>query len=144
MTSAVFAAEKTLYGPSVVRILWNHGNSTPVKPMPPEKISLFYDQPRVNDTIPDEEEIKAAIQKMRYNKAPGTSEITAEHLRAWMQEAEDREQPRTDRWDKVVKIIQNAFTREVQPSRFNISILVCIPKDAPNEFRGIALLETLY
>jgi Reverse transcriptase (RNA-dependent DNA polymerase)/Endonuclease-reverse transcriptase len=114
------------------------------KPMPPEKISLFYDQPRVKDTIPDEEEIKAAIRKMRYNKAPGISEITAEHLRTWMREAEDTEQPRTERWDKVVKVIQNAFTSQVQPSRFNISILVRIPKDAPNEFRGIALLETLY
>jgi Reverse transcriptase (RNA-dependent DNA polymerase) len=113
------------------------------QPTPDRTITLFYDQTWVDDTIPDEHEIKLALRKMKYNKAPGSSGIAVEDLRRWMMESE-QEIPRRDRWNRVVNVVQEAFRQRQLPERFNIGILVMIPKDKPGEYRGIALLEVLY
>ena len=56
----------------------------------------------------------------------------------------EKEVPRRDRWDKVVEIIQSTLTRTTLPQVFGIGILVLIPKNDQNQFRGIALLDVIY
>lgn len=107
-------------------------------------ITLFYNQERVDDTVPTEEEIKIALKGMRCNKSPGCSNITVEDLQGWMEESEKEVDSRKDRWEKVVEIVQSSFTRTKLPEVFGIGILVLIPKSDPNQYRGIALLDVIY
>ena len=111
----------------------------------PEKdnITLFHNQTQVVDTIPDKKEIKIALRGMKLNKSPGCTGIAVEDLRLWMAESEN-EIPLRDRWDKVVEVIQSTFTRTTLPQVFGIGILVLIPKNDQNQFRGIALLDVMY
>jgi len=43
----------------------------------------------VDDSIPQEAEIAAAVRRLRRNKAPGISKMTSNHLKAWMKQALD-------------------------------------------------------
>jgi Reverse transcriptase (RNA-dependent DNA polymerase) len=56
----------------------------------------------------------------------------------------ESETPRRDRWERVVEVVQSAFTRTAVPQVFGIGILVLIPKSEHNQFRGIALLDVIY
>ena len=102
----------------------------------------------INDEVPSEEEIRRALKLMRRNKTPGASGIKVEHLQQWAKEAEyDKEknpEPRIDRWEKLVRIIELSFLKAEVPEAFANAVLVLIPKSAPGEFRGIALLEVIY
>ena len=111
--------------------------------MTAHNVTLFYNQAEVDDTIPNEAEIKTELKGMNLHKAPGCTGITVEDLRRWMKESEG-DTPRRDRWDKVIEIVQSAFTRTALPQVFGIGILVLIPKNQQNQFRGIALLDVLY
>ena len=46
-----------------------------------------YEGETVDDSIPEEEEIRRALFRMRNCKAPGLSRIAVEHLKAWYREA---------------------------------------------------------
>ena len=83
---------------------------------------------------------------MKLNKAPGASGIKAEHLRTWMEGATKENEQRThvDEWNMVVKLVKMAFSGDDIPSSFCNRILVLIPKNTSGEYRGIALLETIY
>jgi Reverse transcriptase (RNA-dependent DNA polymerase) len=106
-------------------------------------ITLFNNQAQVDDTVPDEEEIKSTLKGMKFHKSPGCTGISVEDLRLWMDESE-QEIPQRERWEKVIEIVQSAFTRTNLPQVFGIGILVLIPKNEPNQFRGIALLDVIY
>jgi hypothetical protein len=94
----------------------------------------------VDDSIPTEREICKAIRKLKNGKAPGSSRITAEHLKKWMSKC------RTDpkQWELVTKVVEEAFRMGQIPKRLSQSICVLIPKNEKGDYRGIGLLETIW
>ncbi len=116
-------------------------NTPPGNPILPQ----LQPQPTICDEPPTENEIKIAIKGMKLNKAPGASGIKAEHLKAWMEGAtKEDERTYVDEWNMVVKLVKMAFSGDDIPSSFCNGILVLIPKNTSGEYRGIALLETIY
>ena len=113
---------------------------------PGDPIRIHIDpRPTINDDPPSEEEIMMAIRGMGLNKAPGASGIRVEHLRQWMKGATQPKNPTfVEEWEKILRLVEMAFTGENIPAAFCNGILVLIPKDVPDEYRGIALLEVLY
>jgi hypothetical protein len=91
----------------------------------------------INDAPPDEEEILAALKRMRRGKIPGASGMRVEDFLRWHDEVPAA-------WSLVVSIVHQAFADGKVPYAFCLGILVLIPKDEPGKFRGIALLEVLY
>ena len=108
-----------------------------------------YDGNDVNDSIPDEEEIRFALFKMRNRKAPGLTRISVDHLKLWYRLAhpEKGSDPPTDsaieRWNSIVKIVQDCFNGII-PTAFTVGVLVIIPKDDKGGVRGIGLLESIH
>jgi hypothetical protein len=102
----------------------------------------------IDDSPPHEFEVIEALLKMKNGKAAGASGITVETMKKWHREARPLEgEPLGESvilWEKVLKIIRMAFAEGKIPKAFCNGILVLIPKGKPGEFRGIALLETLY
>ena len=104
----------------------------------------------INDNTPREAEIVVALRKLKNGKAAGATGIKAEDVKRWYQKA--REPPEGEEatkrdieiWEKVMRIIQLAFTTGEVPKAFCRGILILIPKSNPGEFRGIALLEIIY
>ena len=47
-------------------------------------------------------------------------------------------------WEKVLELVNLAFTKGEVPQAFCHGILVLIPKGVADQFRGIALLEIIY
>jgi hypothetical protein len=113
-------------------------SSTPDK----ENIVVQRMKDDINDDIPSEEEIKKAVMRMRLGKTPGATGIKVEDLRKWMEQAENDNN--RENWEKMVEVVQLAFTEMKLPKRFGMGILVLIPKGEPNQYRGIALLEVIY
>lgn len=84
---------------------------------------------------------------MKLGKTPGGSGITVEHLRKWMEGAkpgEFRDSACMEAWDRVLELVELAFTGKPMPRSFGMGILVLIPKGVPDQYRGIALLEVIY
>ena len=117
------------------------------------RVGLGFDIP---DTIPEEEEIRKALRRMRNGKAPGPSKIRVEHLKDWADAYEagmaaevegtaipESVQERAMHWSLVVVLIQGIFQEGKVPAAFRNAVLVLIPK-TDTKYRGIALLETLY
>jgi Reverse transcriptase (RNA-dependent DNA polymerase) len=57
---------------------------------------------------------------------------------------EEQDEKLKKAWNKVLEIINMVFIGSAIPSQFGIGILVLIPKGTPVQYRGIALLETIY
>jgi hypothetical protein len=89
------------------------------------------------DSIPDKEEIKKALKRMKRGKCPGVSGITVEDLLRWCDSVPDA-------WTIVVTLVQQAFEDGTIPTAFAYGILCLIPKSVPDKFRPIALLEVIY
>jgi Reverse transcriptase (RNA-dependent DNA polymerase) len=71
--------------------------------------------------------------------------IGAEHLKQWMVEAkESNDLENREIWRRVVQLVQMASTDLPLPKSFGIGIRVLIPNGAPDQYRGIALLEVIY
>ena len=115
-----------------------------------EPLNIEYDGEEVDDSVPEEGEIKEALFKLRNRKAPGLTGITAEHLKMWyrLSHPEDENTISDEKankiWNKIVKIIQIAFKDGEFLNAFKYGVLVLIPKDDAGGVRGIGLLETLH
>ena len=101
----------------------------------------------INDANPTDQEIGAAVQRLKSNKSPGASNIRAEHFKAWYIQAfpqgEDAVPDRTN-WDRLVAIITHIWSTGEIPTELTWTILVLIPKDGGKATRGIGLTETLW
>ena len=77
---------------------------------------------KIDDSVPTEDEIAAAVKKLRRNRSEGPSRIHAEHLKGWIAAAkrggvaEEKEKKKTEveeegeeMWGKVVDMTQTAF-----------------------------------
>jgi hypothetical protein len=101
----------------------------------------------VDDGPPSEEEVVAALKKLKLNKAPGASGIRVEDLRSWWykaRKAKETDPKSIELWEKVLALVRTAFTTGEIPQAFCNGILVLIPKSVPGQYRGIALLEIIY
>ena len=56
----------------------------------------------VNDDVPTEAEIAAAVDRLRNGKAPGPSKIRAEQLKRWLEDAYREKNPDPTNWNRVV------------------------------------------
>ncbi|MGL4351544.1 MAG: RNA-directed DNA polymerase [Plesiomonas shigelloides] len=91
----------------------------------------------VPDHIPDEEEIRVALGRLKRHKAPGPSGLSVDVLKEW--EAEGGEM-----WRKLVDLVQWCIATGETPQAFKYGALVLIPKAERGKYRGIALLESVY
>jgi len=100
----------------------------------------------VDDSVPQEAEIAAAVRRLRRNKAPGISKMTSNHLKAWMKQAlepEEGKQLQRQPWDTLVQLIQHMWSTGQLPTELTWSIQVLLPK--PNGgARCIGLLEVVW
>ena len=114
---------------------------------PGEPIPIHRSSCLINDSPPTAEEVCEALMGMKLGKTPGGSGIRVEHLRDWMEGAkpgESQKQSCLEAWNRVLELVELAFTGQPLPRSFGIGILVLIPKGVPDQYRGIALLEIIY
>jgi Reverse transcriptase (RNA-dependent DNA polymerase) len=92
---------------------------------------------QIPDAPPTDDEIAAAVQRLRNGKAPGPSGMRAEHLKKW---AKDRE---CNEWKELAELVRGCFRTGQVPKHLQISTLVLIPKYG-GSLRGIGLLEVVW
>ena len=102
------------------------------KPLPDETFPVIVDPFNINDEVPTEREIAAAVRKMKSGKAPGASGLRTEDLKRWLRAAERTEDPDPDSWEDVVEIVQEAFISGRLPEAC-LSVLVLLPKSEPGK-----------
>ena len=117
---------------------------------------------QVDDSVPDESEIRMAVNALKTRRAAGPSGMRAENLRGWAKLAEvarqdqsefTRPEDRTEGdaaaaadmapWEACVRIVQRAFRDGIVPDRLLWSTVVLLPK-GDGGHRGIGLLEPLW
>ena len=65
----------------------------------------------INDNPPEEQEVKRNLKDMHSGKSGGPTEIRVEHLKEWMNGAEDEKNPRyQDEWKMVLDLVGYCFT----------------------------------
>jgi Reverse transcriptase (RNA-dependent DNA polymerase) len=120
------------------------------KEPPGTSIPIHVDPSDIDDTTPPEIEVWKALKAMRLGKSAGMTGIKVEHLRDWRIEWNKAEKgweskpEKVEAWKKVLQIVDTIFRGELPPKSFGNGILVLIPKPVPDQYRGIALLETIY
>jgi hypothetical protein len=111
---------------------------------------VHIEQYNINDGPPTESEVVESLTVLRNHRAAGATGISAENLKDWKARArpenpeEEPDPLAVQLWEKVLELVRLAFVDGIIPQAFTHGILVLIPKDKPNEFRGIALLEVIY
>ena len=95
---------------------------------------------QVDDSIPEEEEIKIALSCLKNGKSPSASNLTVEQLKMWMRISDKKPEP----WRMVVQLVQEAFRSGRIPLCLSQAVCVLIPKNGKGEFRGIGLLESIW
>ena len=118
------------------------------EPHPPGlHLATHVDPSKVNDEIPSEAEVEAAVCHLHLHRAGRHTHLHAEHFKNWCKEAYPGEQsntpPRMEHWQFLVDILKNMWRMGEIPQELGCSVLVLIPKDATNT-RSIGLLETLW
>ena len=53
-------------------------------PSPGENIPVTVEPALIDDSVPTENEIEAAVKKLRRNRSGGPSRIRAEHIKGWL------------------------------------------------------------
>ena len=92
----------------------------------------------VPDHVPDEEEIRGALARLKRHKAPGPrSGLSVDVLKDWAEQGGEM-------WQKVVALVQWCIETGEVPQSFMYGALVLIPKAEEGMYRGIALLESVY
>jgi exonuclease III len=94
----------------------------------------------IDDNVSDERKIADIVSLLRWGNPLGPSGIRAEHLREWLNAAEQEIKPDPRRCTKMVELDQNAFETGELPTELPWSVLVLIPKGSGG-CRMIGLLE---
>jgi len=105
----------------------------------------------IDDGPPTESEVVESLMKLRNHRAAGATRIRAEDLNGWHFDARPEKPEEVDPdplelqlWEKVLEIVRLAFVEGLVLKAFTHGIMVLTPKDKPNEFWGVALLEIIY
>ena len=109
---------------------------------------MTVDPTHIDDSVPTEDEVEAAVKKLRQNRSGGPSRIRAEHVKGWLAAArrggmaEEKGKAKTateeegeDLWGKVVELTQTAFRDGNLAEEATWQTVVMIPK-GKGEFRG--------
>ena len=110
----------------------------------------------IDDLVPTEDEVEAAVKKLRRNRAGGPSGIRAENIKGWLAAArrggaaEEKGKTKTaaeeegeELWAKVVELTQTAFREGKLAEEATWQAVVMIP-NGKGEFRGIGLVEVVW
>ena len=125
-------------------------------PPPGENIPVTIEPTHVDDLVPMEDEIEAAVKKLWRNRLGGPSRIRAEHVKGCLAAAkrggmvEEKGKAKTateeegeDLWGKVVELTQTAFRDGNLAEEATWQTVVLIPK-GKGEFWGIGLVEVIW
>jgi len=113
---------------------------------PGTPIPINVDAFDINDDVPGEAEIRAAVRRLRSGRAGGASGIRAEHIKKWLAATEAAEKEGTDpgddgdRWKLFVELVQLIFEKGEIPSQMTWVMVVLLPK-GNDDYRGIGLIE---
>lgn len=70
----------------------------------------------IDDSVPNEEEIIAAVKRLKNNHATGPSRMRSEDVKQWLHlvayppDARPPPIPQPDKWNKLVELIQHIFS----------------------------------
>ena len=125
-------------------------------PSPGENIPVTVEPELIDNSVPTEDEITAAVKKLQRNRSGGPSRSRAEHIKGWLAAAkrggvaEEKGKEKTEAeeegeamWRKVVEITQTAFRDGKLAEEATWKTVVLIPK-GKGEFRGIGLVEVTW
>ena len=125
-------------------------------PSPGENIPINVEPTNIDDSVPTEDEVEAAVKKLRRNRAGGPSRIRAENIKGWLASArrggmaEEKGRTKTateeegeDLWAKVVELTQTAFREGKLAEEATWQAVVMLPK-GKGEFWGIRLVEVVW
>ena len=103
---------------------------------PGPAIPIHVSPASVDDTSPSETEIVSSIRKMPRRRSPGASGIRPEDFLRWKSK-----EPQA--WDKLIWLVQHAFTTGRISQAMAIEILTLLPKNEYGKYRGIVLMEAI-
>ena len=98
------------------------------KSLPPDRLPILAAPFDIDDVVPESDEIADTIQELKNGKSPGPSNVRAEHLKEWVQEAYREDHPYQGNWNRVVDLIQSCFQEQQVPSQMSWSTVVLLPK----------------
>jgi hypothetical protein len=114
---------------------------------PPEALGaeIPYNGPvfAIDDSVPSEAEIEAAIPRVKLGKAAGPSGMKGEDFRTWLDAARRKSDPEPAPWLNLVAMIQHIFETGEVPKEVCQSLLALLPKP-DGGVRGIGLLEVTW
>ena len=118
------------------------------EPHPPGlHLATHVDPSKVNDEIPSEAEVEAAVCHLHLHRAGRHTHLHAEHFKNWCKEAYPGEQsntpPRMEHWQFLVDILKNMWRMGEIPQYLGWTVLFLIHKGITYTW-GIVLMETLW
>ena len=110
-------------------------------PSPGEGIPIHVEKHTIDDSVPTEDEVEAAVKKLRSNRAGGPSGIRAENIKGWLaaarrvgkatekgKENTAAEEEGEEMWAKVVELTQTAFREGKLAEEVTWQAVVMVPK----------------
>ena len=97
----------------------------------------------VNELVPEEADIKWAMNRLSYNGSGSPYGMQAEHLRRWLAEVQDEENPDATNWMKLVDMVQTEFHGSRLTEEATWKIFVLLTKGG-RYFHGIGLVEVIW
>jgi hypothetical protein len=116
---------------------------------PGQSIPINVEPTPVDDSVPDDAEIRSKVKGMSNGRAGGASKLRAEDLKSWLHGMElEEKKPEGhegagDRWRLFVRLIQTIWRTGTIPQQMLWTIIVLIPKGGGG-YRGIGLLEPFW
>jgi hypothetical protein len=92
---------------------------------PGDPIPIHYHGNAIDDTTPEDEEIRRAVRRLKAGKAPGPSGLRVDEIKQWMAERTTKPEP----WNKFRLLVRHCFETGELPQSTCFSTLVLIPKE---------------
>ena len=116
-------------------------------PPPGPSLSTHNEPIKVNEDIPSEAEVEAAVRRLHPHRTGGHTHLRAEYSKKWQQEAYPMEQLKTplwrEQWICLVDLVQHMWSMVEIPQELGWMVLVLNPKGNTCT-RGIGLLDTIW
>ena len=117
------------------------------RPPPGIPLATRVEPSKMNDKVPSEAEVEAAVRRLCPHRVGGKTHLCAEHFKQWRRETYPWEKSNTppwrERWMCLVNIVNHMCCTGEIPQDLGWTVMVIIKKGSTGT-RGIALLETLW